>query len=115
MEFQIEFFKDSRGKSPVEEFLTKLYTSNRKLLVKTRGAIEKLRYKAFHKEPLSKHLESGLWELRVKSGSNIVRVIYTFAYGRVTILLHGFTKKSQKTPARELEVARKRLRELKGN
>ena len=62
---------------------------------------------------MSKHLESGLWELRVKAGTDILRIIYTFEKGQIIILLHGFVKKDQKTPASELEMARKRLKEVK--
>lgn len=62
---------------------------------------------------MSKHLEAGLWELRIRAGTDILRIIYTFSKGRIIILLHVFIKKQQKTPARELEIARKRLKEVK--
>ncbi len=113
MEFEIIFYKDEKGKSPVEEFILKLGKSNRILTAKTRQSIQKLRNKAYHKEPLSKHLEAGLWELRIKSGTDILRTIYTFSKGRISILLHIFIKKQQKTPVKELEIARKRLIEIK--
>ena len=113
MEFEIRFYKDDKGKSPIEEFLIGLVESNRVLVSKTRQSIEKLRIRVFHKEPLSKYLEAGLWELRVKSGSDILRIIYTFRKGQVIILLHIFIKKKQKTPTGELEIARKRLQEIK--
>ena len=53
------------------------------------------------REPLSKSLGNGLFELRVKS----TRIFYCFKPGGVIVLLHGFTKKSQKTPRRELQIA----------
>lgn len=115
MEFEIDFYKDIKGRILVEEFLSELYKKNKALFTKTRGAIDKLRYKTYHKAPISKYLESGLWELRVKSGNNIVRIFYTFSYGRIIILLHGFIKKSQKTPSREIEIARKILKVIKTN
>ncbi len=113
MDFEIFFYKDTLGKSPIEEFLLKVAKSNPVLVAKTRQGIAKLRNRIYHKEPLSKHLEAGLWELRVSSGTDILRIIYTFSKGRISILLHVFIKKDQKTPARELEIARKRLKELK--
>lgn len=113
MEFEIVFYKDGMGNSPIEEFILGLGKSNRILAAKTRQGIEKLKNRVYHKEPLSKHLESGLWELRIKTGTDILRIIYTFEKGRVIILLHIFIKKRQKTPGRELETARKRLRETK--
>lgn len=113
MNFQIFFYRDSKGKNLIEEFLLEIAKSNEALVAKTRQGIEKLRYSNYHREPLSKYLEPGLWELRVKSGTDILRIIYTFQKGQVVILLHMFVKKDQKTPRGELEVARKRLKEIK--
>lgn len=61
---------------------------------------------------ISKYLEKGLWELRIKSGNDILRILYTFKKGQIVILLHVFVKKQQKTPLGDLEIARKRLKEL---
>ena len=113
MEFEILFYKDESGKSPVEEFILKLGKNNRELTAKTMQGIDKLRNRAYHREPLSKHLESELWELRIKAGTDTLRIIYTFTKGQIIILLHIFIKKKNKTPTGELEMARKRLREIK--
>ncbi len=112
MEFEVIFYTDSKGNSPIEEFLLELEKSNTSLVLQTRSGIEKLKNRAYHKIPLSKYLEPGLWELRIISGTDILRVIYTFKKGRIIILLHGFVKKKQKTPAKELEIARQRLKEV---
>ncbi|MFA5932819.1 MAG: type II toxin-antitoxin system RelE/ParE family toxin [Microgenomates group bacterium] len=112
MEFKIIFYKDKLGNNLIEKFLLELEKSNKVLVSQVRKGIEKLRYRAYHKEPLSKYLELNLWELRVKSGSDILRIIFTFNKGQIVILLHIFIKKQQKTPVNELEIARKRLREL---
>jgi phage-related protein len=113
MEFEIVFYKDENGNSPVEEFILRLIKTNRELFNKTSSGIEKLKYKVYHSEPISKYLEPGLFELRIKARTDILRLIYTFQKGRVIILLHVFIKKQQKTPANELEMARKRLNEIK--
>lgn len=55
------------------------------------------------------HLEDGIFEIRVKVGSNIYRIFCFFDAGRLVILLHAFQKKSQKIPRKEIERA-KRLR-----
>ena len=60
------------------------------------------------REPLSKSLGGGLLELRAKAS----RVFYCFKPKGVIVLLHGFTKKSQKTPRREMELALKRMEEI---
>jgi len=113
MDFKILYYKDDKGNDPIQEFLINLGKSNRILIAKTRQGIEKLRNRAYHKEPLSKYLEPGLWELRIRTGTDILRIIYTFEKGQIIILLHGFIKKDQKTPAGDLELARKRLKEIK--
>lgn len=113
MEFQVTYYKDSLGKKPVEVFLLELGKKNLKLQAKAFEGIIKLRNKAYHTEPLSKHIEPCLWELRVKSGSDILRIFYTFMKGRMIILLHGFIKKRQKTLVGELQMARKRLQQIK--
>lgn len=113
MDFKILYYRDGVGKSPIEEFLLELKRSNNPLAEQALKGLEKLKNRAYHKEPLSKHLEAGLWELRIRAGTDILRIIYTFSKGRIIILLHVFIKKQQKTPARELEIARKRLKEVK--
>lgn len=56
-----------------------------------------------------KHVEDGIFEIRIKSGSDIFRIFCFFDEGKLVILLHGFTKKDQKLPRNEIEKA-KRLR-----
>ena len=53
----------------------------------------------------------GLWELRVEIASNIFRIFYFLPYSINAILLHGITKKSTKTPKKELDVAFERMKE----
>jgi phage-related protein len=61
----------------------------------------------------TKHLEGKLWELRVIGSSGIARAIYVTVTGRRVILLRAFVKKAQKTPARELQLAREREKEVR--
>jgi len=55
----------------------------------------------------------GLFELRLKAAEGIARVFYCTLVGRRIVILHQFVKKTDKTPQRELEVARRRLKEVK--
>lgn len=114
MDFKIVYYKDSASNDPIHEFLLELARSNPDLFTQAIKGIEKLRNRAYHREPLSKHIAPELWELRVRAGSGILRILYVFAKGQVIILLHAFVKKQQKTPTSELEMARKRLKYLKG-
>ena len=59
------------------------------------------------REPDTKYLEDGILELRIKQANNISRVLYFFMQDRNIILTHGFIKKTQKTPAKEIERCKK--------
>ena len=79
-----------------------------KLLAKTLRSIDLLEKNGpLLREPYSKSLEDGIFELRTKQGSNITRVLYFFFIGKKVILTNGFVKKSQKTPKAEKELAKK--------
>jgi len=54
-----------------------------------------------------KHLEDGIYEIRVETGGNIYRIFTFFDDNKLVILLHGFQKKTQKTPRKEIEQAKK--------
>jgi phage-related protein len=75
--------------------------------------MEQLKARNVHaRPPLVRHLEGDLWELREESRTNIYRIVYVFSTGRRIVFLHGFQKKSEKTPARELAVARQRYQDF---
>lgn len=65
--------------------------------------------------PHSKAMSDGLFELRVKGKDGIARIFYCTLMGKRIVMLHGFIKKSQKTPTKELKIARHRLSEVKNN
>ncbi|QMV17722.1 type II toxin-antitoxin system RelE/ParE family toxin [Granulicella sp. 5B5] len=64
------------------------------------------------REPYVKHLEGALWEMRMKGRSGIARAVYVTAIGKRIVVVHVFTKKTQKTPRREIETALKRAKEV---
>lgn len=64
------------------------------------------------REPHIKHLEGRLWEMRLAGRDGIARAIYVTAAGRRVIVVRAFTKKTQKTPRRELDLAHKRAEEI---
>jgi phage-related protein len=109
MDFEIDSYEDADGNREVEDFLTHLKESNKILWIKIYAGIQKLKYRFYHKYPLSKHVEGELFELRV----DIARVIYCFDKGRMIILLCGFIKKKNKIPEKELVKARRLLSELR--
>ena len=64
------------------------------------------------KMPISKALGKGLFELRCQGKEGIGRVLYCTMVNREIVLLHGFIKKTQKTPPHELEIAKRRMKEV---
>lgn len=63
-------------------------------------------------EPYIKHLEGELWEMRMKGRDTIARAIYVTALEKRVVVVRVFTKKKQKTPRREIELARKRAKDV---
>ena len=58
------------------------------------------------REPYSKHLDDGIFEIRGKVGTDITRVLYFFYYGKKIIITNGFIKKAQETPRKEIKLAK---------
>lgn len=103
--YEIIFYDTEDGKCPVQEFLDSLEP---KLLAKTLKTIDLLETNGpLLREPYSKFLEDGIYELRTRQGSNITRVLYFFVVGQKAVLTNGFLKKTQKTPKAEKELAKK--------
>jgi phage-related protein len=63
--------------------------------------------------PHTRAMGGGLLELRVKAAEGVARVFYCTRSNRRIVVLHYFAKKSRKTPAKELDIARQRLKEAK--
>ena len=101
--YNIEFYETSDGKVPLIEFLEGL---SKKLNAKTVRDIDVLEeYGNELREPYSKHLKDGIFELRTKQTSDISRVLYFFFVDKKIILTNGFIKKTQKTPTKEINKA----------
>lgn len=64
------------------------------------------------REPHVKHLQGPLWEMRMAGRDNIARAIYVRAEGQRLVVVRVFTKKQQKTPKRELDLALKRAEDI---
>ncbi len=63
--------------------------------------------------PHTRAMGNGLFELRLKAAEGIARVFYCTLVGRRIVMLHQFIKKSDKTPGKELDIARRRMKEIK--
>ncbi len=63
--------------------------------------------------PHTRAMGAGLFELRLKAAEGIARVLYCTLVGRRIVMLHQFVKKSAKTPPKQIEIARRRMKETK--
>lgn len=102
---QVVFFKSDSGKEPVRDWLKKLDKEDRKVIGED---IKTVQFGWPLGMPLVRKIETGLWEIRIQFDNRIARVIFTSHEG-LMVLLHGFIKKSQKTPVNDLKVAKQRM------
>ena len=112
MEFKVEFYKTVNGHSPVREFLLELKASDPDDFAAVAAGLEKLRHRQCHREPLTKALSDGLFELRHVGKLN-TRVLWFFVKGRRIIAVHGIRSKGQAIQAHDLDTAEKRMRDWK--
>ena len=103
--FSVVFYETLDGKSPAKDFLDGLPEKQRTKTIRDLKVLELCGNKL--REPTSKFLENGIYELRTKQGSNISRILYFFFVGRRIVLTNGFIKKSMKTPKGAIETALK--------
>lgn len=106
--FEIEFYMKENGKIPVRDFL---YSLNPKLRAKAFSDIELLKklgneLKEPYVKPIKGKKNKNLYELRVRFSNDIARIFYFTYYNNKFILLHGFIKKTMKTPENEIKKAR---------
>lgn len=102
---EIKFYEDRAGRVPVIEFLDSLDLKMRQKMLRAIQALQDIgmpfefRYQS--------HWTIAYFEHRDKAETNISRVMYFFVVGDRAVLTHGFIKKTEKTPPREIERAKK--------
>lgn len=107
MEFTVEFYETDAGRSPVQEFLDGLKAENPGDFAAVMSGLVKLRNHRYHREPLTKALGDGLFELRHVGKLN-TRVLWFFMKDRRIVAVHGIRNKGQTIAARDLNTARSR-------
>lgn len=101
----VEFYSLASGEAPIQEFLDSLEPKMQAKVFRTIDLLEQ--YGPELRLPYSRSLGDGIFELRIKQGSDITRVLYFFFVGKKVILSNGFVKKTQKTPISEIKLAKK--------
>jgi len=100
------FFCSGTGAEPVRDWLKGMNKARRKAVG---DDIRTAQYGWPLGMPLIRKLGDGLWEVRTRLRDGIARTLFTVDENRM-VLLHGFMKKTQKTPPKELQTARRRLK-----
>ncbi len=108
---KVVFFKTDTGNEPVREWLKELSKDDCKVIGTD---ILTVQYAWPVGKPLVDHLGDGLWEVRSRLDNRLARTLFAMVDQEI-VLLHGFIKKQQKTPADELELAKKRKKQYLQN
>ena len=105
----VAFFRLDSGREPVRVWLKEMSQEHRKTIGED---IKTLQFGWPVGMPLSRKMSENLWELRSDLPSGIARIFFTKCEEHI-VLLHGFVKKSKKTPQKELALAKRRLSKLR--
>ncbi|HPA16082.1 MAG TPA: type II toxin-antitoxin system RelE/ParE family toxin [Desulfobacterales bacterium] len=101
----VSFYKSNSGKEPVREWLLEEVTTDERKIIGRDIKIVQMSWPMGM--PLVESFGGGLWQVRSMLSSKISRVFFTF-FNNEIILLHGFIKKTKKTPVKDLELAKSR-------
>jgi len=107
--YECLFYETLSGRSPVESFVGSLDNELHDAFLHKKGLLEE--YGPELRSPHTAPLKDGLFELRFKGNAGQRRVAFFFMKGKTIILVHGFVKKVQKTPKRDIDIALKRKKE----
>jgi phage-related protein len=101
------FYRTDAGNEPARDWLKSLPKEERHTIGEDLLTVQ---YAWPVGKPLVEHLGDGIWELRSRLPNRIARTLFMVAQSEI-IVLHGFIKKTRKTPIQELELARRRKRQ----
>lgn len=106
----IYFYKTEQGNEPVREWLQQLSSSDKKRIGEDMKTVQ---FGWPLGMPLVKHLDGDIWEVRIALSKRIARVLFVLDTNSM-VLIHGFIKKQQKTLKADLDLAKDRVKTLKG-
>ena len=116
MKWKVLLYRKANGVCPVEDYLKKLQPGHRAKAMREIDLLEEfgISLQRPHVAAIRTERYSGLWELRIQFAGDASRILYFLHQGDQFVLLHGFMKKTDSLPAKELETARKRKEEYLG-
>jgi len=101
-EWSIEYYEDNRGNKPVEVYIDSLPAEKQANIIRVFDLVKEFGIQLG--TPYLKHIEDKIWEMRPGSA----RILYFTYTGKKFVLLNGFTKKTNKTPKKEMKIAQYR-------
>ena len=110
MDWVVKFYRDSKGREPVADFIDSLPINAQAKVLRLIDLLA--RYGVLLKEPYTKQIRGKIRELRITDKTGKVRILYFTNTGKTFVLLHGFVKKTGKTPATEIDIAEKRMNDF---
>ena len=110
LRLKVAFYKTSTGDEPVRKWLQDLIKEDKKAIGED---IKTVQFGWPLGMPIVRKLDKNLWEVRVSLKSRIARIFFT-VHEDTMVLLHGFIKKSARTPVNDLKLAKKRLKSFGG-
>lgn len=110
MHWKINYYQNHNGKMPVKEWLDEIDNEPKAEIFRIFVMLQK--YGTQLGLPFVRPLEQKIYEVRAKDKSWIYRVLYFAHTDKTFVMLHGFQKKTQTTPRKELDMAIKRLKEV---
>lgn len=111
MKFIVNYWRKPSGKAPVEDYIDDIENKYEKaeILSNLKGVQE---YGTDAVGVEFRQIEGKLWELKIKTHGNQHRIFYVVLRGSEMVLLHAYLKKTQKAPAKEIETAKQRMKQL---
>lgn len=105
---EVRFYTTNHGREPVRDWLKTLSPDARKAIGED---LKTVQFGWPLGMPLVRKMEPGLWEVRSAIDAGVARVFFT-TIGTVMVLLHGFVKRTARTPADDLKLAKRRMKEV---
>lgn len=108
MEFTVEFYEAEAGMCPVLDLLDELKATDPDDFAAVMAGLAKLRNRQYHREPLSKPVGGGIFEMRHVGKLN-TRVLWFFAKNRQIVAVQAVRNKSRELPRRDIRIALQRM------
>lgn len=110
IQMEISFYTNRSGKVPVDEYIANLQKTVRSKILRCLISIQEVGLDCPFVE--FRQIDGKLWEIKIKTEAGGYRLFYVCIKNNLLVLLHAYKKQSQRAPAKEIDIAQKRLKEV---